>query len=982
MNADFERKLLLFEAARELPDAARRHAFLKAACAGENTLIASIERLVNAGERVEDFFAECAPTPEGVTEALQTRGTPVPEDLNGAEHAPLGGVIGSYQLLEKLGEGGCGAVYLAEQLRPIRRRVALKVIKLGMDTRSVIARFEAERQALAMMEHPNIARVFDAGATETGRPYFVMELVAGVKITECCDENHLGLEERLELFIQICGAIQHAHQKGIIHRDIKPSNILVSMENGVAAPKVIDFGIAKATEEELTDYTQLTLQAQLVGTPAYMSPEQVAMGAVDLDTRSDIYSLGVLLYELLTGRTPFDSRELLKSGLDEMRRTLREREPHSPSARLHTLAGAELTQTAVQRQIEPPQLLLQVRGDLDWIVMKALAKDRTRRYETAEALAMDVRRYLDHEPILARPPSRWYQFRKLVRRNRVVFASAAAVAAALLIGTVASTRLYLKERAAERVQAALRQDSERRETVTQAALLAAQGQYPDAEKLLPAIDLNKPSMELSSLLRGLGSWHALTGGWPQAAERYRELTAVDQQDSNTAVLVDYSSLAAILLQIDDQSGYDSFRQAGIRRFQGNADAAGERMLFVCLLRPADGRTLANLQPITEAVERSRARYTRTTRIETRQMAWINIALGLQAYRRGDDANAEDLCQEALTSPRITTSEGATANLIVAMACWQMNEKALALSQWSTAEALIEGKFRKGLTVGTGDIGYWYDWIIARALSQECQQLFAGARSPGAAGATIKPSQDTSATWRALAEWHALRGEWRSAADCYTSALGLDLLDSWKDSTADQLSCGIALIEANDMVGYEKFRAQQIASFKEPRTDKIEVTMLTLKACLLRPADRSLLTSLDAIAGDAAGPFPGRWNADLLDFYSGWRSISMGLVEYRRGNFAKAVEWSRDCLACTNDIRARTATARIILAMSLHQLGESDEAASELQQARNIVDSRFATPLDHGVADRGMWYDWVIARTLLDEATVQMKTAPKPVAAFR
>ena len=302
--------------------------------------------------------------------------------------------IGPYKLLQKLGEGGYGVVYMAEQEQPIRRRVALKIIKLGMDTKNVIARFEAERQALALMDHPNIARVLDAGATETGRPYFVMELVYGVKITDYCDQNRVSMQERLELFIQVCNAVQHAHQKGIIHRDLKPSNIMVTMHDGVPVPKVIDFGIAKATEQRLTDKTLFTSYAQLMGTPAYMSPEQMELSGLNLDTRSDIYSLGVLLYELLTGHTPFDTADLLKLGVDELRRTVCEQEPLSPSAKLQTLNNEELTKTARRRHIEPPRLLSQLRGDLDWIVLKCLEKDRTRRYETANGLAMDIRALL------------------------------------------------------------------------------------------------------------------------------------------------------------------------------------------------------------------------------------------------------------------------------------------------------------------------------------------------------------------------------------------------------------------------------------------------------------------------------------------------------------------------------------------------------------------------------------------------------------
>jgi tetratricopeptide (TPR) repeat protein len=343
--------------------------------------------------------------------------------------------IGRYKLLQEIGTGGFGVVYMAEQEEPVRRRVALKVIKLGMDTKEVIARFEAERQALALMDHPNIAKVLDAGATASGRPYFVMELVKGERITEYCDKHNLPTRQRLDLFVQICHAIQHAHQKGIVHRDIKPSNILVSMLDGTPVPKVIDFGIAKATGQRLTEKTFFTAMGDFVGTPAYMSPEQAEMTGLDVDTRSDIYSLGVLLYELLTGKTPFDPKELLSQGIEAMRRAIREEEPRRPSTRLTTMDQGELTTAAERRQTDAPKLVHAVRGDLDWIVMKCLEKDRTRRYETANGLALDLQRHINNEPVLARPPSSWYRFQKMARRHQTAFAAAALMAVVLVAAT-------------------------------------------------------------------------------------------------------------------------------------------------------------------------------------------------------------------------------------------------------------------------------------------------------------------------------------------------------------------------------------------------------------------------------------------------------------------------------------------------------------------------------------------------------------------
>jgi serine/threonine protein kinase len=395
---------------------AERPAFLAAACAADQALQQRVEALLRAHENPGSFLAEPPPLPAAT------------QDEPAGERP--GSVVGPYKLVEEIGEGGMGTVWLAQQTEPVKRLVALKVIKPGMDSRQVIARFEAERQALAIMDHPNIAKVHDGGATPSGRPYFVMELVKGVPLTKYCDEHRLTPRERLELFIPVCQAIQHAHQKGIIHRDIKPSNVLVALYDGKPVPKVIDFGVAKATGQQLTEHTLVTGFGAVVGTLEYMSPEQAELNQLDIDTRSDIYSLGVLLYELLTGTTPLDKKRLKEAALLEVLRAIREEEPPRPSTRLSTTD--ELPSVAANRAMEPRKLSGLVRGELDWIVMKCLEKDRGRRYETASGLAQDIQRYLADEPVQAGPPSAWYRFRKFARRHKGRLAVAGLLSMALV----------------------------------------------------------------------------------------------------------------------------------------------------------------------------------------------------------------------------------------------------------------------------------------------------------------------------------------------------------------------------------------------------------------------------------------------------------------------------------------------------------------------------------------------------------------------
>jgi serine/threonine protein kinase/Flp pilus assembly protein TadD len=481
MNANPARAKEIFVAALKRPPE-QWDAYLDEVAGNDAQLRQRVHDLLQAHAQADSFLESPAPHLDATVEESVGAGP--------------GTVIGPYKLLEQIGEGGMGLVFVAEQLQPVRRQVALKLIKPGMDTREVIRRFEAERQALALMDHPNIARVLDAGATEQGRPYFVMELVYGIPITQFCDDNRLTPRQRLELFLPICQAVQHAHTKGIIHRDLKPSNLLVSRHEGTALVKVIDFGVAKAVGQPLTDTPVYTHFLQLIGTPLYMSPEQAGLSGLDIDTRSDIYALGVLLYELLTGTTPFDQTRLRDVGFDEIRRIIREEEPPRPSTRISTLGPAAATVSA-QRQSDPKRLSRLCRGELDWMVMKALEKDRGRRYETASAFAADVQRYLHDEPVQACPPSAWYRFGKFARRNKARLTVAVGLLVALL--AAGAGWWWLARLEADQREEVARQEAERREEVArlegrdrqaiqtaleQAEQFLLQARWPEAEAAL------------------------------------------------------------------------------------------------------------------------------------------------------------------------------------------------------------------------------------------------------------------------------------------------------------------------------------------------------------------------------------------------------------------------------------------------------------------------------------------------------------------
>jgi hypothetical protein len=741
MDAETAREQELFAAALSITDLEERNAFWDRACDGDPALRARVSKLLAAHQDSEHFFQECISDFAAAVQEL-------PPGADAAASPPaaegmIGTSVGRYKLLKTLGEGGCGVVYLAEQAEPVRRRVALKIIKLGMDTRNVIARFEAEHQALALMDHPNIARVLDAGATETGRPYFVMELVDGIKITKYCDDNQLGLTERLNLFVLVCRAVQHAHQKGVLHRDLKPSNILVASHDGVAVPKVIDFGIAKAIEGRLTEETAYTADGQLIGTPAYMSPEQAEMSSLDVDTRSDIYSLGVLLYELLTSRTPFDQKKLVRSGLEEMRRTLREDEPPRPSQLLASLTDTELAAVASRHGMEPSRLIRSLKGELDWILMKTLEKDRRRRYETANALAMDIRRYLNSEPVLACPPSRAYRFQKLAARNKVVFASGAIVLLTLVAGLAISTRFYFTERKERIEQARLSWIAEQartneqelqnkvaaREKVTQASVLLSHGALEQADALVASIPtgLLSSSTETIAVFRSLGDWKILQGHWKKAANYYSVVVRMDQSDrtdQSDLATADLLMAQPLLIEAGDIAGYERTRQLALARFGGTTlPGSAEQLAKTSLLLPADESVLRWMPPLAQVIADSLKHYDPKKNDDSWILAtWRTFALAVLEYRRGNFKASLNWLDQCSAYPDQTPSCVASAHILRSMNLFQLGDVTPAGNELSLGQKMVEDRFHNKLELGDNKIGRLGGWIMARIFLREAKTL--------------------------------------------------------------------------------------------------------------------------------------------------------------------------------------------------------------------------------------------------------------------
>jgi eukaryotic-like serine/threonine-protein kinase len=691
----------IFYQAVEIHDASRREAFLREACKSDASLRQSVNALLADHEQATRLFQD-----------VLTDFTLDPElaagDAGGmTDDADLGTTIGSYSLVRRLGEGGGGVVYEAQQETPVHRKVALKIIKPGMDKLRVMNRFQAERQALELMEHPNIARVLDAGATRDGRPYFVMELVPGTKITEYCATLALPLTERLQLLQQVCSAVQHAHQKGIIHRDLKPSNILVTLVEGVAVPKVIDFGIAKATAGVPSEWTR---QDCPVGTPAYVSPEQIS-GSRDIDTRSDIYSLGIVIYELLAGHPPFDNDEPSKTRTSNLNHRRLHEEPPPPSRAIRNNGAPHLDWNQ----------------DLDCIVMMAIDKDRERRYATVRSLGQDIARYLANEPIHARPPSRLYRFTKLVQRNRLASTAIAGSILALVVGFTASSLLYVraqaaehKHAAAERVQAQLRAQAEEREHVARAAILLLQNKTAEADAEIQHMGgmLMQPSVEATNVFRTLANWNALRGDWKAASQRLLALSRVnhfDDNDKTDAVSRELVPLAPALIEAGDVANYHQIEDMLVE-CQGhtNNPIVAEHILKICLLLPPSRDLQTRLEPVAAVADNSLPNIT-VVPINFLQ-AWRCFALGLWDYRVGHYDKSIFLLTSAANALNNENSIYACALAARSMALRKSGRMGEADMDLAESDALVKAKF--ATTLEFDNQGVWNDWLYARILLRE------------------------------------------------------------------------------------------------------------------------------------------------------------------------------------------------------------------------------------------------------------------------
>ncbi len=922
-----------------------------------------------------------------------------------------GTVIGPYKLLEQIGEGGFGVVFMAEQTAPVRRRVALKVIKPGMDTRQVIARFEAERQALAMMEHPNIAKVFDAGTTgggegrgprvegqgsgtretnpldpgplslgpSTGRPYFVMELVRGVPITEYCDDRRLATAERLRLFVSVCQAVQHAHQKGIIHRDLKPSNVLVTQHDDQPVAKIIDFGIAKATCGPLTEHTCFTGFAQMLGSPMYMSPEQAALSGLDVDTRSDIYSLGVLLYELLTGETPFDKARLRAAAYDEMRRIIQEEEPPRPSARISTVGGVS-TQTAARRDSDPQRLGRLIRGDLDWIVMKCLEKDRNRRYESASALARDIERHLAHEPVRARPPSAWYRFGKFARRKRAAFLVTTAAACAVLVGvvTLAVSNVMIRQEQARTEQArrlAERRADEVRQGLArlkQANALLDRGRWYAGERgwddahdaFTQAIQLHP---EHVSVWVERGDLYTRLGLWDLAAADYAREMELHEPDTTLR----WYQHALLRRAVGDEEGCRQTARAMRERFAGTLkDRFAEETVRSSLLVPDPAADLAQLIELSREAAPSRP-------------PSMPHFLGTAHWRAGQYDEAVQRLQEALAAqpqwpigwlsyPVLAMSHHRLGHETEARQA--LDEAARILDRWT--QERYAGQSGHWVIHPGGEAAWpvpWWDYLECQLLYREARLLIDGAPPPDDARLHVLRARALAGlNWveQAAAEFDAAlqlspddpqirleahrnrggccvhRRQWRDAAAEFAKAAELrpDEAILWRFRAVAHFADG-------DVDAHRQTCTAMLERFA--LTEDRFAAANVLLACVLR----------DDVLPDMARLLPLTRVSDPIWH---WGAGVRGAALYRAGRYDECVQ----CFETSATKYRRRAWDWCFLAMAHHRLGHADEARRCLSEATRWIDAASQHTEDDPTGTEPVWSGWhepAVAPLLLREA---------------
>ena len=876
---------------------------------------------------------------------------------------------------------------MAQQEEPVRRRVALKIIKLGMDTRSVIARFEAERQALALMDHPNIAHVFDGGETAGGRPYFVMELVRGLPITEFCDDNQLPVRQRLELFVRVCQAVQHAHQKGIIHRDLKPSNIMVTLHDGTPVVKVIDFGIAKALGQQLTDKTLFTNFAQLMGSPMYMSPEQTQLSGLDMDTRTDIYSLGVLLYELLTGSTPLDRKRLKQGALLEMLRVIREEEPARPSLRVNTLGPAS-TPMSANRKSDPARLSQLFRGELDWIVMKALEKDRNRRYETASAFAADVQRYLHDEPVLACPPSFWYRFRKLARRNKPAFVTAAAVALAVvlaLVGLAVSNVRIRQEQARtkdekERTEAAQKLAQDRAQEIQQGlkglkaanALLDRGRWYANAREWDDAHAAFTKAVQLRpdhvSVWMERGNLHAHLGLWDLAAADYAREMELREPDTTLRCY----QHALLRCYVGDTDGYRQACRRMRERFRGTTKVAFlEEVLRSCVLAPGPDADLPRLVELSHEV--------------VVHQPWSSISLyilGTAQYRAGQDDPAIQRLGEALAASDLRTR--LLSYPVLAMAHHRQGRPAEArealdkaariLDQWTRERYQSQGEdwvIHLGAEV-VWPVSWW-DWMECQIYYREAKVLIDGSPPPDDPRLHVLRARAFAGLgWpeKAVPEYDAAlklspqdpqirleahrnrgygcvhRGQWGESAAEFAKACGLRADDSylWRFRA-------VACLAAEDVDAYRQACTAMLERFE--KTEDLVRAGNVLLVCVLRGdtlPDMARLLPLTRVSDRI-------WH---------WGTWVRGAALYRAGRYEESVR----CFQTAAKTYRPRAWDWCFLAMAHSRLGHAEEARRSLVEAARWIDEANREELDDPTCTGpswGTWHERVVYPLLLREA---------------